>query len=698
MIGLSSRNAGVLLIPKSGTDGYSIIDVVAGKEKDHIEAQYLYSVAQDWQEIKGTDTGALLKAATYEYWLTRAVSLLREVLGGLEKSLEKRVLEHIEEILSSRASSEKALDRLLVAPLRDSDSPLKPAKSALSYGFLAVASILDELTDLQPLLNRLTDLWLSLEETAFSQFLESRETIWMTVIEKGKIKQLLKADSGKNFRNEWNLLAYHFTAHQSRSGISSIGQELSRQLFPNEKSQREIIIDAEIEIEKNEYNCNKKQTIRDCEAYDRAMKQINAIARLVSKGHDAKAKKFLRELIQQQISFSSEVSYVVKSLCNIAQLCAEMFRMDFEFICLEKALQLDPSDAWALVQYGDHMKRVGNYTEALESFKKAGQFGESIVAKSSEADVYSQQGNYPKAIETYKNIMGWNNRLEVLTAIADNLRKMGHIEESKAAYTELIDRAEQGWLEFINGEVRSKVGLAEIAKQRGEYEDALLIYNEILKRNDIDDREKIIYNLGLCNILKLMDKFNEAYEIVDEIIRKYPFVMQARFIRGSILGLIGKEIDGLVDLPESSGSHSWQGWLLNYYRGLLLFKLERYDEAKENLIERLNQAVASGEDKAILRMAAALCFLRENKTAEVDEHMSQIPELHDCHIQYLSLVLKLHSATLKKDLAMMSSLKKHIAGLEVVDTGLEKAVEALNKGNYSLALTCEINILLKLAA
>jgi hypothetical protein len=239
MIGVSSSSAGVLL-PKPGTGEYTVLDVVGGREQDPVEAQYLYSAAQDWEEIEGSDAKALLEIATREYWLERTVSLLRLAIGGLEKPLEKRVLEHVEEILGSHVSSEKVLDRLLVAPLADPRSPLTPAKSALSYGFSAVASILDELAELQPLLHRLTDLWLGLAETAFSDFPESMEMIWATLVEKCGMKQFLKAGSRRDFTAKWNLLAFHFSAPQSRSGVVTLGKELSRRLFPSEE-QEEIM-------------------------------------------------------------------------------------------------------------------------------------------------------------------------------------------------------------------------------------------------------------------------------------------------------------------------------------------------------------------------------------------------------------------------------------------------------------------------
>ena len=161
---------------------------------------------------------------------------------------------------------------------------------------------------------------------------------------------------------------------------------------------------------------------------------------------------------------------------------------------------------------------------------------------------------------------------------------------------------------------------------------------------------------------------------------------------------MGREPEGLKDLPESNASRSWQEWLRRYYRGLLLFKLKQYKDAKKNLVEEFPKAIASGEEKAILRMAAALCFLREDKTVEVHEILSQIPDLYDCHAQYLYLVLQLHTATIKEDLSTIKSLKEQIARLKFVDAKLDKAVLALNERNFLLAFEYEADALLKLAA
>lgn len=700
MIGLSSSSAGVLCLPKPGTDAYIVLDVVDGTEQDPAAVQYLYSSVQDWIEIDSPDAKSLLEIATREYWLERAVSLLRLAISGLGSSLEGRILEHVEEILSTRVTSMDVLNRLLIAPISNKHSSIDLTKSALSKGYSAVAAILDELSDLQPLLRRFSDLWLGLPDIFFSQLLESKENIWVTLIEKCKMNELLKVNSRREFTVKWNLLAYYFNVPQSRSGIQAIGQQMAGRLFPSED---QVVTETTLLTDEDNpaQHYKTKQPISNYELFEQAKKQIAAIAQAVSEGRDAKAEKFLRELIKQQTSYSGGADHTIKSLCNIAKQCADMFRMDFEIICLNEALSLNRSDPWTLIQYGDHLKRVGNYADALKYFDQAEKLGaidDESYARACVADVYSQKGEYTKAIQTYKTIPSWDDIPQIRTAIADNLRKMGNLEGAQDAYNQLINSALQGSQKFADSVMRSHAGLAEIEKRQGNLNDSLQTYKEILASKDIGDRDRIFYKLGLCNILKLMEKYDDAYTIIDEVIRDYPFAMEARFIRGSILGLIGKELDGLKDLPESSEPHSWREWLRSYYRGLLLLKLKRYDDARKILVEELSNAIASEEEKAIIRMAAALCFLRENNTSEGDRVLSEITSLYDCHTQYLSLVLKLHLATQKADLITINSLRAQIIGLKVIDTKLQKAIAAISQKNFALALTIEIDALLKLAA
>ena len=354
MNGIASKSAGVLLLPKPGGDDYIVFDLAEGEEVDSSVSQYLYSPIHDWEEIEGSNSDDLLRIASEEYWTSRAVSYLQLAIGGLDESLESGVLEHVEELAGSHSSSEKILNRLLIAPLARVDSLVPLAGSALSQGFTVVASLLDELRELQPLIKKLTDHWLGMDASDYSQLPVPKEEVWRTIVETSTIKQLLTAGGKGKFISEWNNLAFNLQTPQSRIGVITLGQKLAERLFPHEQVQ-EVAPDSSWNETDLESGDQREEVVSTHEAFERVKKQIAAIAESVSQGNDAKAERFLKDLVNEQTSFSQGEKHAVKSLCNIAQKCAEMFRMDFEKICLDEARRLLPTDSWTLIQYGDHL-------------------------------------------------------------------------------------------------------------------------------------------------------------------------------------------------------------------------------------------------------------------------------------------------------------------------------------------------------
>ena len=77
----------------------------------------------------------------------------------------------------------------------------------------------------------------------------------------------------------------------------------------------------------------------------------------ISEPDSIDAQKYLNDLIESQIQGQDD-EYALKSLCNIAKQCADMYRPDFEHKCLRIALEINDQDAWTLIQWGDHLKRL----------------------------------------------------------------------------------------------------------------------------------------------------------------------------------------------------------------------------------------------------------------------------------------------------------------------------------------------------
>jgi tetratricopeptide (TPR) repeat protein len=406
----------------------------------------------------------------------------------------------------------------------------------------------------------------------------------------------------------------------------------------------------------------------------------------------------LLQLIQEQTSFNKNSSFVVKSLCNIAQKSADLFRFDFEYICLEKARELGPSDTWTMIQLGDHFKRLGKYEEAIEILTLAKEHGDWAMANSGIADVYSQMGRYEEAIRIYKSLPNWESEPEINTAIADILRKTGNFEEARSGYINLIKLAHQNPVKFAPSEIRARVGLAEIEKSQGHLQQALASYESIINESSFPPKDGLVYRLTKCRILKNLGRLAEAFEISDQVALEFPFSSEARFTRGALLGLIGKPSEGLEDFSQNYSENSLRKWLRYFFSGLLLLKINSFEQARTNLLEELPKAINCNDDLAVSRMSAVVYFLRSNQIKEAQNLIVKIPEIVDYNQNYLSLVLKLHLAAKDSDKAKVKHFVNLIESLTPFCEQIHEAIGFIRCGNFEEATLLEIDSLLQLVA
>lgn len=702
MVGIASATTGVVLFPEpKNTDKFTLYKCIDGSKQDTAYFPQLYSTVYDWEQIEGSNIENVLKTARDKYWVERSVSLILFTLEGLEETLTLEILEHVQEIFTKNQHYiDKTLDILLVAPLKQTTSAVSLSKLALSKGFPVIASLIDQLVELQPKIQGLTDAWLSIEEEEFGSLSETRQQIWTRVVKNCNLQQLLNATNLSEFSNNWNITAYHFHTPKSRSALSRLGKILSSKLYSVYDTERVDLIESHEDYPSDEEEL-KLQTERAEKVLERVNKQIITICKHVSKGEDYKANKYLQELIEEQTSYIDGEGYVVKSLCNIAQRSADMFRVNFESICLEKALSIKPDDVWTIIQKADHLKRIGKYNDAisiLENLNIGDNSQTSDVILSSIADVYSHQGKYDLAINKYKEIKHDMEVQLATNAIADNLRRKGDYPESRKLYQSILSKIKEGNIDDYDSGIRAQAGLAEIYKHEGNADQSIKLYKELINTYSLKEGDKPFYMMGYCNVLKMNEEYFTAYEIADDIVREYPFFRQASFMRASISGLIGKELEGLKDLPEIIDTPSHKKWINNYYRGLLLLGLNRFEDARINLVEEFSKTLASGEDKEILRMGAAVWYLKSNEIEEADKLLLSVGDLYDYHIQYLSLVLNLHTAKIKNDQNKVLSITKAINKYKIKDVNLEKAIDAIKNNNFTSAVEFETKALLKIAA
>ena len=252
----------------------------------------------------------------------------------------------------------------------------------------------------QPLIRRLADRWLALPDQLFESLPSGRQQIWRKAVASELVLETLSATTFQGVERAWVKLAFELPTPADRAGITKVAKAVAFALFPGHTESRadDRLVSFgdphEFEDEDRQswpkwYDANAKR--------DQALKQVDAISAAVAEGHDAKAQRYLKELVSAQLSFGGGNEHIVKSLCNIAQQCAEMFRTDFEYECLETAIHIKPDDGWALVQLADHFKRVGRFDDAIATLRKAESFGKELMAKSSLADVYVRMRRFQKS-------------------------------------------------------------------------------------------------------------------------------------------------------------------------------------------------------------------------------------------------------------------------------------------------------------
>lgn len=678
-----STTAGVLVGERTGEAPPKVHSIGIQDFSDQ-EAGYYLSSITDWEEVEFNDITSLLGTLTTRYWVDRAHALAVALLSGLSEVLEKEVLEELEQLIQTRIKAKSLLSLLLVAPLASPAKSKSLAVTSLKTNLPAIAAVWDKLSELQPLINRFSSLWLTIPEESFLQY--ARHDLWVRVATEEVLPDLLESPNSNSFRSQWNTLL--FKSKQSPDQIKSlntVGITLTGKLFPHGASVTPMSIADELPEE----HIHKKKFTHyiAAEEKDSALKQVAAIAKTLAEGKDDIAHKYLRELVKHQVA-GGDTEFVLKSLCNIAKKCADTFRIDFEHDCLLKALSLSPSDSWTLIQWGDHLKRTGDYDLALEAMEKAWQMSGNIIAQTIIADIWAMQGKREKALSIYKKIENWENNETVRTAIGDILRRDGHLENAEKEYDYVISKWESH---------RAYAGKAEIAKNKLLFQKSLSIYEKLLENPDTDEHSRAIYRSAQCRLFKLMGRFTEAYKGCDHIVHDFPFFMQARVQRASILGLLGRNQEGLVDIPESFTPSVYEQWMSYYVRGLLLLKLQRYDEAKCLLTERIDSVMESSDNPALLRLGATLAFLSAREDSEAERIIKEFPKSSNQYVEYLASIMRLHLAVLKSDEVSIQWLTKELLQYPEMSTKTDVALADLKKHDFKSIIELEIELCLMAA-
>ncbi|MGA2546952.1 MAG: tetratricopeptide repeat protein [Rectinemataceae bacterium] len=655
-------------------------------------AHLVYGAIDDWEVVQGENRDAVLGAVLENYQCNRVVADVEFcLLDGLSPSLQRELMEEVENLLKTLGNLRMLRALLLKAPLLEKVSIDGLIKMCLSDGFHATANLLEGVRELQPQLRRLADRWISIPEECFSSLSGGRQAAWRSAIRSYVILKTIEASSHRDVEQAWAGLAFGPNKPAERMAFGRISKAIANALFPDYKGQPLADLKS-ASVNRENYSTGKEaaRTYYDShEYYERAIKQVKTIAALVFEGHDVKARHFLKDLIDEQTSYPSGKAYAVKSLCNIAQQCSEMFRTDFEYECLQSAFNISPTDDWTLIQLADHYKRVGQFEDAINTLLTAEGYSGEQVYKSSLADVYVHMGRFDEALSLYSQIPGGESDPAVRGAIADVLRRRGDIGAARLEYEKIIK-------EGLDTH-RAYAGLAEIAKRQGLLPQARKYYEDLLADPTTDKKASIIYRSALAQILVREGNFSRAYQLLDEVVQLRPFARQFLVFRAAVSGLLGQPENAIKGLKQIGQTRAFDEWVNEYVRGLLLLMLNRYEDARIALIKNLEGSLLDNDAQGIVHLGAAVCFLRtKGEVAEAAKILEKMPETEDSFVIAIQNALKYHIAVTLRQREEISRLREKLA--PVAEEDLQSIVHAIDEGLWGKAWTLEVGMVLRLAA
>jgi len=654
---------------------------------------------QDWQLVDASDPADLFQKVKEEYRLLRALLNIEQSLDDIGDETALDLLQEVEELLQLGVPDSKLCSRLLVGPLHHPEKMKERAKMALANGLATVANVLETVVASQTHISRIVGHWLEIPENEFSKVPGGRTSVWESAELVGTLFKAVQATNNSSFMQAWNPLILIQQQPHSRKAITHVAAVLANRVFPQGLMNKALDIRPEQQLEpayQPDARAPSKHKPSAKDALERALKQINAIVEAVAQGQDIRARRFLCELVESQLAYPDSADHVVKSLCNVAQQCADLFRADFERECLKMALEIHPEDAWMLVQCGDHYKRVGEYDAAIDYFNQAKTLGKTLVderiALSAIADVSAERGDFDRALELYRSIPGAKEDVKIRTAIADNLRRGGRFAEALKEYKVLIDDGTQVG--------RALAGLGEIARREGRLEEAQDTYERILKSvGDLEERSRRVYRCSLVGVLMRRGRLDDAYRLTDKILQDSPFCMHARILQASVLGLQGKAHEAIGSFPTKDAPAAFGEWVQQYVRGLLLLQLDRYDDAQKELIRNLDSKVLDGESIAMLRLAAAVSFLEKKQDIpRARELLLAVPDTSDAYTSYLTKILRYHVAVAENDVQAIARLEKQLSLEELPQGPLLNAFGAIRAHRWEDAWQSEVAALLRFAA
>jgi len=278
-----------------------------------------------------------------------------------------------------------------------------------------------------------------------------------------------------------------------------------------------------------------------------ALEQQHAILAKVSEGDYDNARRFARDLAQQQRAASGQV-YLAKSLTRLSQGAREMEAFDLDLEWSHAAVECQPGDVRTHTQYADALLQVDRFDEALEQFDIAAELGERGYAATGRARALRLLGRYEDALDAFSRTASefkdTEHEIYALVGVSNVKSDIGDVDGALSHSAEVVDRFpyepiprlnlasllvrrgrfQQAWSEFTEAEKLSTSklaalnGLAEICRRTGRLPEARSRYAEIAARYPRD----VNAHIGLIDTLRSLGETDKASMYARRTAERFP--------------------------------------------------------------------------------------------------------------------------------------------------------------------------------
>jgi tetratricopeptide (TPR) repeat protein len=258
--------------------------------------------------------------------------------------------------------------------------------------------------------------------------------------------------------------------------------------------------------------------------------------------------------------------YLLGAILNLAG------RNDEAIAAYQRAIQLDPKDAYSHNGLGNVYSDLGNYDEAIAAYQRAIELGrlndhELAVVHNGLGNVYRALGNYDEAIAAYQRAIQLDPKYaSPHNGLGNVYSDLGNYDEAIAAY----QRAIQLDPKFAY----PHNGLGNVYRALGNYDDAIAAYQRAIQ---LDPKFAYPHN-GLGNVYYALGNYDEAIAAYQRAVQLDPKFAYPHNGLGNVYYRLGNYDEAIAAYqraiqldPKYAAPHNGLG---NVY-----YRLGNYDEA-----------------------------------------------------------------------------------------------------------------------